>query len=357
MSKNILLIVLLLFGSFESQKNYTKETSTIYSSSKTFNSDTEIIDDDSHYNYVEHEGSNSADYSTNGLSLPVVEFDVKAETISNYSISYSNSGYSSTASKMILGPNGYYDFSNYKYNSATTGIKDNLYLTEYTKRPYSYLSSIGQTYTEYENKAYNGSCFSVADNIVLSAAHCFFKYKKIASNPQVGFILKESGGFAEYAEVRKIILPKAFYNSGNIDNAYEQRAYDWCICILDRNIGSKVGYLSISSEYTMAGCFNYACGYPSIPNDKRNMQLCSSAASEVNAADKVSGKELFNLYNYVKPGMSGGPVTFYYENSITFEQYYGVSSIVTRTSNENYHGYSVKITNALIQTLMKAKTL
>lgn len=29
----------------------------------------------------------------------------------------------------------------------------------------------------------------------------------------------------------------------------------------------------------------------------------------------------------------------------------------TRTSTENYHGYSVKITNALIQTLMKAKTL
>lgn len=349
--------ILLLGGSFELQKNYTEATSLIYSTSNRFQSDTEAIDDNSDYGYIVHEGNSSPDYSTNGLSLSVVEYEVKTETINNYSISYSNSGYSSTASKMILGPNGFYDFSNYKYNSAATGIKDNLYQTEYKKRPYSYLSSIGQTYTEYDNKAYSGSCFSVGDNIVLSAAHCFFKYKKFASLPQVGFILKESGEFAEYAEVKKIILPKSFYDSGNIDNAYEQRAYDWCICILDRSIGSKVGYLSISSEYTMAGCFNYACGYPSIPNDKRNMQLCSSAASGVNASDKVSGKDLFNLYNYVRPGMSGGPVTFYYENSMTFEQYYGVSSIVTRTSTENYHGYSVKITNALIQTLMKAKTL
>lgn len=359
MFKKISMVSLLLLNPMLSSLNDCVMCSCVASVEE--NDDAPIVEndvkDEMDVSSVYHEGLESVDYASTGLTLPVVEYDVISKQKTFYSISYSNSGYSTTASKAIMGPNGYYSFKNYEYNSVYNGVKDNLYQTEYKYRPYSYISSVGQTYVEYGDNGFLGSCFTVGNNIILSAAHCFYKDGKFPTDAGSYFVLNENKAFAKYSKIKKIIIPKAFYDGKNIGDDTSQRAYDWCVCVLKDNVGDQVGYLSVSSGYTMAGCYNYACGYPSIDGDTRDKELCYSAALGTNSQDSTSGTALFNLYNYLLPGMSGGPVMFYYENSMTFEQYFGVSSINTMSNKINHHGYSVKITNAMIETLRKAKTL
>lgn len=358
MFKKISMISLLLLNPMLSSLNDCVMCSCVAS---VKNDDAPIVEndvkDETDTNSVYHEGLESVDYASTGLTLPVVEYDVSSKQKKFYSISYSDSGYSTTASKAIMGPNGYYSFKNYEYNSVYNGVKDNLYQTEYEYRPYSYISSVGRTIATYSGYLARGSCFTVDKNIILSAAHCFYDNGKFPSSANSYFVLKENKTYATGSEIEKIIIPKAFYDGKNIGEDTSQRAYDWCVCVLKENVGDQVGYLSVSSGYTMAGCYSYACGYPTIDGDTRDKELCYSAALGTNSQDSTSGTALFNLYNYLLRGMSGGPVMFYYENSMTFEQYFGVSSINTMSNKINHHGYSVKITNAMIETLRKAKTL
>lgn len=195
------------------------------------------VKDETDTNSVYHEGLESVDYASTGLTLPVVEYDVSSKQKKFYSISYSDSGYSTTASKAIMGPNGYYSFKNYEYNSVYNGVKDNLYQTEYKYRPYSYISSVGRTIATYSGYLARGSCFTVDKNIILSAAHCFYDNGKFPSSANSYFVLKENKTYATGSEIEKIIIPKAFYDGKNIGEDTSQRAYDWCVCVLKENVG------------------------------------------------------------------------------------------------------------------------
>ncbi len=290
-------------------------------------------------------------------SLPVVQYDFDTKITTFTSVSYSNSGYITTASKDIVGPSGYYNFSLKNYNSLYNGSKDNLCQTEYEYRPYTYLSPIGRTYAKFNDYYSVGSCFTVGNYTALSAAHCFFKDGVFSSSGDAFFVLQADNVFAHTSNIKKVIIPRTYYDFADTNEGESVRDFDWCICVLDGNVGDDVGYLSVSSGYSMAGCYNFACGYPTISGDTRDGQLCYSAASEVMEPDDPNDTAVFHLYNYLLPGMSGGPVLFYYENSMTFEQYSGVSSINIQRNLDDHSGYAVKISNALIETRRKVENI
>lgn len=54
--------------------------------------------------------------------------------------------------------------------------------------------------------------------------------------------------------------------------------------------------------------------------------------------------------------MSGGPLLFQYEDSMTLETYFGVAGIVAYTNILDNHGYAVKITNATVAALRSIKS-
>ena len=328
----------------------------------------EIINDSAEKNHYEEpeallkDGYSSESYSTVGSTLPVVEYDYTTKSLTTMDISYSESGYASTPSKYIKGENGYYTFSPKNCNTINS-VKDNLVATDYADRSYSMLSSIGQLSTISGGKTYYGSCFTVASNLILTAAHCLYENKQFASSPIAWFdlyeITQENGKrvnrWSDQATIEKVIMPKAYYDCDDADSNIG-KDNDWCICVLKYDIGNEFGYLSIASGYTMANCYNFACGYPVDVSDSRKSQLCYSAAFETNVK-YPSSKNVFSLNNYVLGGMSGGPEIFYYEDAMTFEQYEGVSSILTRRSDLDGHGYSVKVTNQMIETLKEAQRL
>lgn len=113
------------------------------------------------------------------------------------------------------------------------------------------------------------------------------------------------------------------------------------------------GYLSIAAGYTLADVNNYACGYlGNLQKDDPNyLQLAYSSARGV----KNYNTALYELYNYAIGGMSGGPLLFQYEDSMTLETYFGVAGIVAYTNILDNHGYAVKITNATIAALRSTK--
>ena len=116
MFKKISMISLLLLNPMLSSLNDCVMFSCVAS---VKNDDAPIVEndvkDETDVNSVYHEGLESVDYASTGLTLPVVEYDVNSKQKRFYSISYSDSGYSTTASKAIMGPNGYYSFKNYEY--------------------------------------------------------------------------------------------------------------------------------------------------------------------------------------------------------------------------------------------------
>lgn len=198
---------------------------------------------------------------------------------------------------------------------------------------------------------------------------CFLVFLALLSSN--AFVCKNSSSFATSAEfdsdiqlsddAEPIKNSMMEYKDGYVSSV--NSSYQTIPVVVYDVLTKKVTEKDISyptSGYNMAGCYNYACGYPvENKSDSRYAQLCYSPAYEKYYTDTVAPKDsdMFSLNNYVLGGMSGGPVLFYYENNMTFEQYDGVSSIITRGNKSNGHGYSVKVTNKMIETLKEASRL
>lgn len=299
-------------------------------------------------------GNSNVSEVSNSNSLNLVIYDKDTGTISNKSVSYSSFPSAETESKYPENYSGSeYSFDNHGYNTYSN-CKKNYIVPNNSDRKKFKLSAICETLSKRGGAEIYGSAFVVSNNMIMSAAHCFYDKNGFYDSSYVGAIQHDDKSvFDAGFEVSKIIMPKSYYENIN-DNVN-----DWCICVLkkffDKEQGNKyydishyTGYLSIASGYTLAGCYNYACGYPGdLPtSDNSYFKLSYSPASETNGYDD----DFFYLNSYVVGGMSGGPVIFSYENSMTFESYEGVAGIITRTYINDKRGIAVRITNKIIET-------
>lgn len=289
--------------------------------------------------------------------LKLIVYDVKNKS-TNLIVTYYSS-YPSTESsskKPSYSSNYYYSFDMSNANS-TQKFSRNFVYPNYEDKQHYELSSICITRCSENNIIHQGSAFAVSDRSVLSAAHCFYSNGKFFSNPLIGILQqKKNNEFYCSFNVSKIIILYSYYINGNQDD-------DWCYCIVDDYLDEKdkkthelsyyTGYLSIAAGYTLADVNNYACGYlGNLQKDDPNyLQLAYSSARGV----KNYNTALYELYNYAIGGMSGGPLLFQYEDSMTLETYFGVAGIVAYTNILDNHGYAVKITNATIAALRSTK--
>lgn len=260
-----------------------------------------------------------------------------------------------------------YSFSNHDYNR-NENTTNNLIFPNWDERMCDPLSSICHTKSMTSKDEWiSGSCVVVSKNMILSAAHCFLNETGIPySSPTIEAIqndFKDSNtnakGFNHTFEVSKILYPKAYVNGLN-----RNPKYDWCFCVLkkshnvshniDVNISYYTGYQSIVSGYTLAGCYNYACGYPGgdLKETEKYMNLSYSPACEIREPDTFSKEnDLYNLCNYATEGMSGGPLFFYYEDRNTFKDVQGVAGIIIEKNTIDSHAYAVKINNYMINII------
>lgn len=90
-------------------------------------------------------------------------------------------------------------------------------------------------------------------------------------------------------------------------------------------------------------------------NNSSNHQSENSIHQTGALSNPTDEDDSYELYNYAIGGMSGGPLLFQYEDSMTLETYFGVAGIVAYTNILDNHGYAVKITNATIAALRSTK--
>lgn len=105
-----------------------------------------------------------------------------------------------------------------------------------------------------------GTAVMVYKNLALTAAHCVVDDKEVISGGQV--FPERMGGVSPYgsAGVSQMVVDKSFYEK-------EDPEADWCILILDRNIGEDSGWQGIaySEDYSYFedGELVNVTGYPS----------------------------------------------------------------------------------------------
>lgn len=95
------------------------------------------------------------------------------------------------------------------------------------------------------NEPFMGTAVMIYKNLALTAAHCILDNKTVCNSAAV--FPERMGGNAPYgsAGVSQIIVDEKFYEN-------EDPEYDWCILILDRNIGEQSGWQGIaySEDYS-----------------------------------------------------------------------------------------------------------
>lgn len=316
--------------------------------------------DQSYSNIITSPASSEAiPSSSSSSSLNLVHYVVSSHSFSSkISVSFTEDQLLHSSGKSVIGSDGLYPFSISNSNNYQS-IKDNLITPKLFWQNTDPLNAVCRTWGRRrgENVSAVGSGFFVSDNIIMSAAHCFFENNTFFDNPKITYGQNDSTNpfsFANVYQITDIFLPKAFYDSGNQDDGLSARSYDWCFARVNKDIDDdSQGYLSLASHYTLANTYSYAIGFPaseSASESSRNW-LSYSCGKETLPQNSVSGSTLYNLTNYCLGGMSGGPLFFEYENEMTFETFRGVAGIITRASSSDHHGYAVKINNAMINAL------
>lgn len=300
--------------------------------------------------------------SSGSSNLSLVHYHVSTKALdSSISIPFSEELSLHTEKKCVVGSDGLFTFSINESNKSSTpkSIKNNLQTPDIRYQKTAPLNAVCKTQAQHAGKELwaVGSGFFVLDDIIMSAAHCFFENNDFYEDPKIFCQQNDSSTpttFQYMYQITDIYMPARFYLSGNTDGALSARSDDWCFARVNREEGNNPqGYLSIASHYTLANIYSYAIGFPVDEPiaTKTKGWLSYSCGYETLEPDSTSLTTLYNLTNYIVGGMSGGPLYFENENEMTFETYQGVAGIITRSSTSDHHGYAVKINNAMIKTL------
>lgn len=147
-----------------------------------------------------------------------------------------------------------------------------------------------------------GTGFLVGPNLLLTAAHCVFSS---GSNTKTGWTAYPAFNDGPYIVNGTSYYTgwKEIYYSSNWTN-FGWNDYDWCLCVLEEDLGTTFGYYGIQAYGTnseLNGVSVRALGYPIDINGALYQYYTSGSTSNTHA-------RYFHTSAQTLEGMSGGPI-------------------------------------------------
>lgn len=157
---------------------------------------------------------------------------------------------------------------------------------------------------EFDEDWGGGTAFLVAEDIILTAAHCVFHEEGTAVNAY--FYPAQQSSSDSYREIYKSRI-KGFAFSVDYIGSQEPNQ-DWAICQIANNRGDTFGWFGLSSSagvYT--GLSLTALGYPGdLGGSQSVIEGCPYKST--GTVNSILSTMRFKATNYVQQGYSGGPM-------------------------------------------------
>ena len=215
------------------------------------------------------------------------------------------------------------------YSGTITGVSN---VTEF---PYRVTCRI---IAENYEKVLVASGFLVGPNLLLTSAHCVMN-RDDSDKTFANWVAYPGYANGAYLIDGKPVCSgwsKIIYSSEWTSNHSIQS--DWCLCILNSNIGSQVGWYGCQSYGTnaeMSGIAVRSLGYPAALQSGTRQYYTTGTLSNINNGYFYTSAEIFN-------GMSGGPIARLSDNYAI-----GINKGYTSTS-----GVGTRITQHIIDLII-----
>lgn len=238
-------------------------------------------------------------------------------------------------------------FNSYKIPSLRVGLSESAQrITNVQVAPYNRVCRL--EWRNENNGVEIGSASIVGNRVALTAAHCVWDsdtkkpYKNWTAYP--GYTYNSSAHTSSW-QATPCGWDRVYYSEGWMTNTDPQNfTEDWAICILQADVGNKVGYFDLSSystESSMMGLPVTVFGYL---GDIRYGYL-DGGKYQYKTGNKITqvGTAAFLYDAYTVGGFSGGPIVRDSDNFIV-----GVHA----AGQGNKYGFGVRITSNMIKIIL-----
>ncbi len=187
-----------------------------------------------------------------------------------------------------------------------------------------------------------GTGFLVAEDIILTAAHCVFHKKGTAVSAY--FYPAQQSENDSYREIYKSRIIGFCFEVDYIGS--QEPNQDWAICQIANNRGDTFGWFGISSSAGVyAGLPLTALGYPG-EEDNFPPVIDGSQYSSPGTVSNIVNSMRFKATNFIQQGYSGGPM--YDNNGLV----YGISSTAI-TTNGVTNSFAIQFPNWLFDKIIE----